>query len=51
MVYINITNFIQIGWLEKDHSMIEKSRLENAIFSKQKLDLSNCAIKSNFKTQ
>ena len=32
MIYINITNFVQIGELEKDHSMIEARRLENVTF-------------------
>ena len=33
MIYINITNFILISELKKDHSMIETRRLKNvAIF-------------------
>ena len=33
MIYINITNFVLISELEKDHSMIETRRLKNvAIF-------------------
>ena len=33
MIYINITNFVLISKLEKDHSMIETRRLKNvAIF-------------------
>ena len=33
MTYINITKFVLIHWLEKDHSLIETRRLKNvAIF-------------------
>ena len=32
MVYINITNFVLISELEKDHSMIETHFLKNVIF-------------------
>ena len=36
MIYINITNFVLISLLEKDHSMIEMHSLKNVnIFSKQ----------------
>ena len=31
MIYINITNFVLISSLEKDHSMIETSRLKNVV--------------------
>ena len=31
MIYINITNFVLISYLEKDHSMIETSRLKNVV--------------------
>ena len=31
MTYINITEFILINQLEKDHSMIETRRLKNAV--------------------
>ena len=29
MIYISITNFIRISYIEKDHSMIEMRRLKN----------------------
>ena len=32
MIYINITSFVLISQLEKDHSMIEMRHLKNAIF-------------------
>ena len=32
MIYINITNFVLISYLEKDHSMIETHCLKNVIF-------------------
>ena len=32
MTYINITNFVLISLLEKDHSMIETCCLKNVIF-------------------
>ena len=32
MIYINITNFVLISYLEKDHSMTETRRLKNVIF-------------------
>ena len=32
MVYINITTFVLINWLEKDQSMIQMRRLKNVIF-------------------
>ena len=36
MIYINVTNFIPISQLEKEHCMIEAHHLKNvAIFSKQ----------------
>ena len=31
MSYINITNFVLISLLEKDHSMIKTHRLENVV--------------------
>ena len=31
MVYINITNFVLISELERDHSMIETHRLKNVV--------------------
>ena len=31
MTYINITNFILINYLEKDHSMIETRCLKNVV--------------------
>ena len=31
MIYINITNFVLISELEKDHSMIETRRLKNVV--------------------
>ena len=31
MIYINITNFVLISQLEKDHSMIEMRRLKNVV--------------------
>ena len=31
MTYINITKFVLINQLEKDHSMIETRRLKNAV--------------------
>ena len=31
MIYINITNFILINELEKDHSMMERCRLNNVV--------------------
>ena len=31
MIYINVSNFVLINKLEKDHSMIETSRLENVV--------------------
>ena len=33
MIYINITNFALISYLEKDHSMMETRRLKNILFS------------------
>ena len=35
MTYINITKFILINWLEKDHGMIETCRLKNVFLSKR----------------
>ena len=35
MIYINITNFVLISQLEKDHGMIETRRLKNVVFPKQ----------------
>ena len=32
MTYINITKFVLISQLEKDHSIIERSHLKNVIF-------------------
>ena len=32
MIYINVTKFVLINKLEKDHSMIETCRLKNVIF-------------------
>ena len=32
MIYINITSFIPISQLEKDHSMIETCRLKKNFF-------------------
>ena len=32
MIYINITKFLLINYLEKNHSMIETPRLKNVIF-------------------
>ena len=31
ITYINITNFVLINELEKDHSMIETHRLKNVV--------------------
>ena len=31
MIYIIITDFVLISYLEKDHSMIETRRLENSV--------------------
>ena len=31
MIYINITKFVLISWLEKDHSRIERRRLTNIV--------------------
>ena len=31
MIYINITNFVLIGYLEIDHSMIGTRRLKNVV--------------------
>ena len=31
MTYINITKFVLINYLEKDHSMIETRRLKNVV--------------------
>ena len=37
MIYISITNFIRISYIEKDHSMIEMRSLKNvAIFLETK---------------
>ena len=33
MIYINITNFALVRYLEKDHSMMETRRLKNILFS------------------
>ena len=34
LIYINITKFVLINWLEKYHSMIETRRLKNfAVFN------------------
>ena len=36
MIYINITTFVLISQLRKDHRMVETRRLKNAvIFTKQ----------------
>ena len=35
MIYINITNFVLISQLEKDHVMVETRRLKDVVFSKQ----------------
>ena len=32
MIYVNITSFVLISQLEKDHSMIEMYHLKNVIF-------------------
>ena len=40
MIYISITNFVRINYLEQDHSMIEMRRLKNvAIFFKNNFKL------------
>ena len=31
MIYINISNFALISWLEKDRNMIETRRLKNVV--------------------
>ena len=31
MIYMNITNFVQISQLEKDQSMTERRRLKNVV--------------------
>ena len=31
MIYMNITSFVLISQVEKDHSMIETRRLKNAV--------------------
>ena len=36
MIYINITKFVIISELEKDHSVIETHCLKNVIFSQSK---------------
>ena len=41
MIYINITSFIPISQLEKDHSMIETCRLKKNFFFEKKLSLVN----------
>ena len=35
MIYINITKFVLINDLEKDHNMIERRRWKNVIISIQ----------------
>ena len=37
MTHINITKFVPINYLKKDHSMIEKRRLKNVIIFIQTL--------------
>ena len=32
MTYINITKFVLINYIEKDHSMIETRRLKDIVF-------------------
>ena len=32
VIYINITNFVLISLLEKDHSMVETRLLKNVVF-------------------
>ena len=32
MIYINVTNFVLISKLEKDHNMIETCRFKNVFF-------------------
>ena len=31
MIFINITKFVLISYIEKDHSMIETGRLKNVV--------------------
>ena len=45
MIYINITNFVLISSLKKDHSMIKTRRLKNVIFFQ--IILSFRAVKKN----
>ena len=46
MIYINITSFITISQLEKDHSMIETCHLKKIFFRKK---IKSCAVKKGFK--
>ena len=45
MIYINITNFVLIRLLEKDHSMIEIRCLKMSFFLYKQLKF--CAIKED----
>ena len=46
MIYINITNFALISYLEKDHSMTETRRLKNVVIFFPN-NYKFCAVKKN----
>ena len=44
MTYINITKFVLINQLEKDHSMIETPRLKNVVIFIQTIYFAICEL-------
>ena len=47
MIYINITNFVLISYLEKDHSMIETLCLKNVVIFFQTIYIYSFSGKSS----
>ena len=47
MTYINITNFVLINQLEKDHSMTERHRLKNVVMVAINLKVKSLMQKQN----
>ena len=48
MIYINITSFVLISWLEKDCSMIETRCLKNVIFFQTMIIMSSSSLVLSF---
>ena len=48
MIYVNITTFVLIILLEKDHSMIETCYLKNVVIFSKQIDKASSKISSVF---